>query len=251
MKYGNLLYLTFLLLLACSSHKNTAEQTAALADQFVHDAFTMTGDYHWSFQLMGTTQHSVHEFHPDYIDYEMEGKVYSTKYRMTKLSYEQDKQKWIGEDEEGNVYVMFFKEDTDSSLTIYKRKCKSEGLAEALAFDFPAADATEDHGWNIYTSSEKDQADVLPLSGMYAHEGAQISITDSLIVFDGKAFNRLSYHAGERRWVGQSDSTYLQVFFADFENADQLGLSVVLFDDLEVAYRKKYKEGAFLAYQKQ
>ncbi|MEM6805915.1 MAG: hypothetical protein AAF696_31250, partial [Bacteroidota bacterium] len=163
----HLLYYSTILLTACNSHKNTAEQTAALSDQFVHDAFSIRGDYHWSFQLMGTRQHSLHNFHSEYIDYEMEGKVYSTKYRMKKLSYEAAQQKWIGEDEEGNVYVLFFKGATDSTLIIYKRKCKNGGLAEALEFEFPAADATDDHGWNVYSAAQKDQADMLPISGNY------------------------------------------------------------------------------------
>ncbi|MEM8896811.1 MAG: hypothetical protein AAGC85_01845 [Bacteroidota bacterium] len=254
MKYktlSSISLLTTLMVLNACSHKSSQEEIAAVEDQFTQDEFSLTGDYHWSFQLMGGTQHSVHTFFADSIDYTMEGKVYSTDYTMKKLSFDQTRQKWIGRDENGFVYVLFFKEQTDSTLTIYKRKCKANGIEEALSFSFPEANATEDHGWNVYTYSHADVRDVLPISGTFHYDAIKLDITDSLVVLDEKEFRRLSYHQGERRWVGEHDTTYLQIFFEEAENDQELSLSVAIHTDLEKTYRIKYQEVEFLPYNRQ
>lgn len=41
----------------------------------------------------------------------------------------------------------------DSTITIYKRKCKKGGLKEALGFYKPSDTTSLDYGWNVYTKS--------------------------------------------------------------------------------------------------
>ena len=238
-------------LFSCS-HKNTPEQTQEFADQLTSDNFTLTGDYHWNFQLMGGTQHSIHTFYPDSITYVMEGKVYSATYTMKKLAFDQSQNKWIGQDGDGIVYVLFFKDKTDTSITLYKHKCSTNGLQEALDFEIPTPNATEDHGWNIYTLSEEDTEDMLSLSGNYVYKDTSLMVFDSLVIFNGKQFHKLSYHAGERRWVGQTnDSTFLQLFFKELAPVDSLSISVMEFTDWEKAYQTKYHTVNFAKYVKQ
>ena len=238
------------LLLSSCARQNTAEETQKFADQLVADPFTLTGDYHWKFQLMGGTQHSVHTFYPDSIAYAMDGRVCATDYTMRKLSYDQSLNKWIGEDEDSIVYVLFFRDLTDSTLTLYKHKCSSGGLAEAVNFELPLPNATEDHGWNVYAHAASEEADCLPVSGTYAAPTGSLELSDSLVVYNNKPFTRLSYHAGERRWVGQADSVFLQLFFREFSDFTQLHLSVTEFTDLERAYRTKYNTVNFREYKK-
>jgi len=238
-------------LFSCS-HKNTPEQTQKLADQLTNDDFALTGDYHWNFQLMGGTQHSVHTFYADSITYVMEGKVYSATYTMKKLAFEQAKNKWIGQDGDDIVYVLFFKDKTDNSITLYKHKCSTNGLQEALDFETPAPDATDDHGWNIYTLSKEDTEDILSLSGNYTYKDTSLVISDSLVIFNEKRFSKLSFHVGERRWVGQADdSTFLQLFFEKLAPVDSLPISVTEFTDWEKAYQTKYHTVNFAKYVKQ
>lgn len=45
-------------------------------------------------------------------------------------------------------FLMFFKDITNSTVTIFKKQCKD--LSEAENFSIPPADTQEDHGWNIY-----------------------------------------------------------------------------------------------------
>ncbi len=115
------------------------------------DAFEYRGKYVWEFMLDKGKQVSTHTFFAEKIDYQMEGKTYSTKYTMKKISYDKKMNKWIGKDEAGNVYVLFFKNKTENAVTIYKHKCKEGGLEEANNFKMPPANSENDHGWNEYT----------------------------------------------------------------------------------------------------
>ena len=248
MKVGYWFFLTGVLF-SCA-YKNTKEQTQKFADQLVQDDFTLSGTYHWNFRLMGGTQHSVHTLYPDSIAYSMEGKVYSTTYTMRKLSYEKTANKWIGEDGDGIVYVLFFQDITGSTVSIYKRKCKTNGLEEALEFDLPASGATEDHGWNVYTLDSMDQEDLLALAGTYFNAHDRLFIADSTVLYQGKWFSKLSHHAGERRWVGKAGSMYLQLFFKDFSNLDSLAISADQFTNLEAAYQTKFHTVEFDPYLK-
>ncbi len=115
-----------------------------------NEPFEYRGKYVWNFKILFTKQTSIHTFFEDRIEYEMKGKIYSTAYTMKKISYDKKSNKWIGKDEKENVYVLFFKDKTPNSVTIYKHKCKDGGLQEAKEFQKPASDTKEDHGWNVY-----------------------------------------------------------------------------------------------------
>jgi len=243
-------YMLLLLGFAACAHKNTPEQTKKLSKSLVNDEFSLSGSYHWNFRLLGGTQNSIHSFYPDSITYTMKGRVYSTAYTMKKLSYEKDKNKWIGQDEDGIVYALFFKNMNKKGITMYKRKCKSNGLAEAIQLEVPAPDATEDHGWNVYTSANNDQEDELPIKGVFTYNSQKLVLSDNLVKLHDKAYKKLSYHAGERRWVGKSGSTYIQLFFKNFSSKEAIGISVTSFQDLEKAYRTKFKTVSFKKYQR-
>lgn len=218
--------------------------------QLKQDELPLFGTYRWQFFLGPVKQVSTHNFLSSAIDYQMTGKVYSTDYRMHQLSYDATQKKWIGT-ADGVVYVLFFKDISDNTLTLYKRKCKN-GLAEAVAFSRPADDATTDHGWNIYTldgvTAEKD---TLPVSGMYQSiNNEQISLSDASVTWQGKTYQKLTHHQGEKLWVGQLDDTYLLLFYQLPTSADTaLSLSLQIFDNIEKAYQAKHDEQKFTNYQ--
>jgi len=164
---------------------------------------------------------------------------------MRKLSFEKTENKWIGEDDEGIVYVLFFKDYGTETVTIYKHKCKTNGLSEALQFTLPDIDATTDHGWNSYTSTGLDSEDLLPIAGKYNHNENDLVLSDQKVIFNGKTYEKMSYHAGERRWVGAADGLFLQIFFEDFSENEELNLSLDEFTDLEKAYKTKYQTVEF------
>lgn len=254
------IYLLFVFIFILSCHKQsnqkkleelsfeTSGQLSSQEMQLAKDDFPLTGTYHWKFKLMGVTQHSIHIFYPNKIEYIMKGKVHSTQYTMKKISYQKNKNKWIGKDDHNTVYVLFFKNQSTKGIEIYKRKCKD--MAEAVAFDVPPADATTDHGWNVYYIQDEEVQEKMTIVGNYIGNQQEVFLSDNLVVYDGKDFNKLSFHQGERRWVGQNNNTYLQVFFKDLSNEAQLYLAIDKFHDLEKVYKTKYNEGVFKSYQR-
>lgn len=242
-----------LLLLSCG-YKNSTKDTQKFADQLKKDAFELKGTYYWNFKLMGTLQESVNTFYADSIVYEMKGNIYATKYTMQKLSYDYKEKRWIGQDPDKNVYVLFFKEITDSTMVIYKHKCKNKGLQEALEFPYPKPDDTKNHGWNIYKNKRNVLVeDNLPFTGTYISTKENISITNGAINFNNKKYEKLSYHPGERRWTGKYKNTkeYLQLFFKPFSNYDTIYIHIKEHYDLEKAYKTKYnKDNQFIKFIK-
>lgn len=248
-----LLTLVTLLLFSCG-YKNTTKDTEKFASKLKKDAFELKGTYYWNFKLMGALQESINKFYADSIVYEMKGKIYSTKYTMQKLSYDRAEKRWIGQDSDKTVYVLFFKEVTDSTMVIYKHKCNNKGIEEALKFPYPKPDATEDHGWNVYHNHKKVLAeDNMPFTGQYISEKEKISIGNNAINFNTKKYEKMSYHPGERRWTGKYENTkeYLQLFFKPFSNYDTVYIHIKKYYDLEKAYKTKYnKDNQFIKFIK-
>lgn len=117
----------------------------------------LSGTFVWNFNIPGLgDQVSKMTFFEDSVVYDMAGPAYTTNYLMMKESYAEtnNQKRWIGVGKGGSInkdgvyFVMFVKDITATSATIYKREC--ENKAEAESFAYPAADATADHGWNIY-----------------------------------------------------------------------------------------------------
>lgn len=237
-----LIAIVTLSLLSCG-YKNSQKETKKFADKLKNDSFNLKGTHYWDFKLMGALQESINTFYADSIMYEMKGKIYATKYTIQKLSYDAVEKKWIGQDANKNVYVLFFKEITDSTMVIYKHKCKNKGLQEAIEFPYPKPDATKDHGWNVYRTKRNILVeDNLPFTGVYLSEKQSISITNDTINFNGKKYEKMSYHPGERRWTGKHKNTkeYLQLFFKPFSNYDTIYTHIKQHYDLEKAYKTKY-----------
>lgn len=234
------LIIGLLYLFSSCAYKNTKEDVKQYKNELVQDVFPYHEKYSWSFQLMGKTQVSTHAFFRDSIVYDMKGKIHSTNYSIRKLSYNALQNKWIGESPDKVVYTLFFKDKTDSTITIYKHKCKTNGLEEAINFSFPKDEATEDHGWNIYTLKGFRTEDLLQISNHYSNELNSLFISDKIVVINDKQVKKMSFHSGERRWVGKYKNNYLLVFFKELKNEGNLSLSIKWFNDLEQLYKTKY-----------
>jgi len=248
----SILIVTIALFLSSCSYKNSKEDIEKHKKEFIYDAFPYQGEYSWSFQLMGSTQESIHTFFADSILYEMKGKIHSTDYPMKKLSFNSKQNKWIGESTDKKVYVLFFKNKTDSTLTIYKRLCKTNGLKEALQFTKPKEDATEDHGWNTYTLKGYKTTESLPFSGTFSSKTNTITVSDTSFVYNNKPIKKLSYHSGGRRWVGKYENQYLLIFYQKTKESDSLQLHINWYDDLELLYKTKYNSiKGWTTYKKQ
>lgn len=230
-----------LLMISSCVQKNNSEDITKFSAQLVHDTFPYAGKYSWKFDLMTSEQVSTHILHADSITYTMSGKVYNTDYTMKKLSFDNSNNKWIGIDENGIAYALFFKDKTDTTLTIYKHKCKSNGIEEALQFAKPAADATSDHGWNVYSLNGHDLKDVLPVTGRFNNDKNILEISDGIVVINGKIVEKISFHAGERRWVGKYGSEYVQLFFQNMNEMEHPEISITWSSNSQELYNTKYQ----------
>lgn len=239
MKITSLL-VAIVVLVSCT-HRNNINELSKYEKDLKKDLFPYQGNYVWKFDLMGGEQVSTHTLYPDSVVYQMSGNIYSTRYNMKKLSYDKDINKWIGEDENRIVYVLFFKDKTDSTITIYKHKCKSKGLEEALQFGKPAPDATEDHGWNVYSLNGYYEKEQLPITGNFSNGSASIFLSDSLVRFAGKEVQKISFHKGERRWVGKYQNQYLQIFFKSLAVTNSIQIAMAWSNNLETLYLTKYE----------
>lgn len=243
------LFLIIGLLSSCSTD-TTQSQASDWAKLKPQDILQYSGEYHWDFNLMGGRQNSTHVFYQDSITYSMKGIVYETNYTMNKLSFDASVGKWIGMDQDGVVYVLFFKNQADTALLIYKHKCSDNGLEEADRFLMPDIAATEDHGWNLYSKNRMDVEDRLVIHDSYVRDDTiQIAITDSLVTLNKQSYNKKSYHAGERRWMGVSNDHYLLLFWDD-STSHTINLYIEEGSDLEKLYKTKHHQIKTLTYER-
>lgn len=238
------------------AQKATTPHTEVLVQQqttpLKNDTFPLTGSYRWTFFLGPVEQLSTHTFAPNHIDYQMQGKIHSTKYRMQQLSYDHSQNKWIGQTPDGTVYTLFFKNIESDKLTIYKRKC-TKGLSEATALPRPSDDTTADHGWNVYTREDVVETnDTLGFDGtFYGHDGQTLTFHDDKAIWDNKTYQKLSHHLGERRWVGKNGNQYLLIFYDYVKGTPQGKFAVIAIDDVTHAYQLKHNQQKFITYEVQ
>ncbi len=149
----------YMSLLNCQS-TGKQENNLALQDS----KLPFLGKYTWSFEVPDEgPQLSSFTFSSDSILYSMKGPAFTTEYTQMVVSYDVAEMRSItvgkggSNNKDGIYFVMFFKDITDSTLTIYKHESDA-GLQGALKFKYPANDAEEDHGWNVYKKVSLDDS---------------------------------------------------------------------------------------------
>jgi hypothetical protein len=111
------------------------------------------GLYTWAFDIPGMgKQLSAHTFYADSIRYEMTGNAYTNSYTQQLIAYDATEQRCVtragGGGKDGVYFVLFFKDITPVTITIYKKQCDTK--EEAMTLPVPDAATKANHGWNIY-----------------------------------------------------------------------------------------------------
>ena len=148
LKTAFLIFTVFLFLTSCrSENENPTTQNPTIS-------LPISGSYAWKFSIpaMGE-QTSMHNFSNEVIGYTMSGSAYTVNYDMLVKSYETDKKKIITKGKEGSpkagkYFVIFLKDITTNSVTIYKAEVADEDAAKNYVV--PADTDTQNHGWNVY-----------------------------------------------------------------------------------------------------
>ncbi len=122
-----------------------------------NDSIDFLGSFSREFDVQGTTQRATYAIAQDKINYDLAGGFAQTNYDTAKEYFSSDDNRWIGYRASNDTYyVIFFKNTSDTEVTLYKKEVAS--LDAGKKEPIPAADNTENHGWNTY---KKD----LPISG--------------------------------------------------------------------------------------
>ena len=135
-----------------------------------NDTISFEGSFSREFDVQGTIQRATYTISQDNVNYDLDGGFVQTNYNIINEYYDSNDNRLIGYHESNNTYyVIFFKNISDSEITLYKKEVAS--LDDGENEPIPAANNTENHGWNTY---QKD----LPKSGkvenLYApQEGGQ------------------------------------------------------------------------------
>lgn len=130
---------------------------SSLVLTFTLMAFTndtpVKGKYRWDFEIPGSgVQSSVHDFADTCILYTMKGSAYTVEYRMDILKHEKNRYLLKGAEgspKSGRFFVIYLKDITSDTITLYKKEFTT--MEEAEAFSQPDISNTESHGWNVYT----------------------------------------------------------------------------------------------------
>ncbi len=66
-------------------------------------------------------------------------------------SYDEGDKRWIGHTDKNQYYLIFFKNITESNITIYKQKVANPNDAQNIPI--PSDSNTDNYGWNTYNKS--------------------------------------------------------------------------------------------------
>jgi len=112
------------------------------------DVISFEGSFSRDFEVQGTAQRATYTITQSTIRYDLIG-GHQTNYTTTKNYFSTNNNRWIGYRESNSTfYVIFFKDISDTEITLYKKEVAS--LDEGESTNVPAADDTENHGWNTY-----------------------------------------------------------------------------------------------------
>ena len=122
-----------------------------------NDTIAFEGSFSREFDVQGATQRATYSITQDKINYDLAGGFAQTQYDTAKQYYSSGDNRWIGYRESNTTYyVIFFKNVSETEITLYKKEVAS--LEAGKTTPVPAADNTENYGWNVYKKN-------LPVSG--------------------------------------------------------------------------------------
>ena len=161
---------------------------------------TFEGVFSRAFEVQGFQQRATYTIGQENISYELTGGIGQASYSIGEKYFSSNDNRWIGyRESNATYYLMFFKNISDTEISIYKKEVSS--LEEGKAAPIPAADDTENYGWNIYKKN-------LPISGSVTNLHAPNDTIDYTqnppVVSEVKPFHYFSFK--EAAEVTENDS---------------------------------------------
>ncbi|MEM8928499.1 MAG: hypothetical protein AAGC45_09860 [Bacteroidota bacterium] len=113
------------------------------------DPISFEGTWNRQFEAGPGNWHNVsYKVYQDSIRYTLSGSVGQANYVLLRDTFMLQDQRYIGHTPQGTHYLIFVKDATDQSITLYKQPI--ENISEGMTLAVPPADTQENHGWNTY-----------------------------------------------------------------------------------------------------
>lgn len=142
----NLSILFTLLLITFSSCK---KEEIPIIDP-VLDIPEFVGNWQREYKIIGATFVASYKIDTNKIEYSNVGNgPGNAEYTIQFDSYDETDKRWIGHTEDNKYYLIFFKDITAESITLYKEKVNDPN--EAMNTPVPSDDNSQNYGWNTYT----------------------------------------------------------------------------------------------------
>lgn len=137
-----LLSISLLLITACQ--KEELDENVVIPDEI-----PFTGEWSRSFEAgPGNTHNASYKIYNDSIRYTIAGTFVNSDYVMLRDTFLLENNRFIGHTESNVYYLIFVKDVSSSSITVYKQEVAS--VEEGMSIEVPAANTNENYGWTTF-----------------------------------------------------------------------------------------------------
>lgn len=134
-------FIPFVILSACDKEE---DKVNSLIEQI-----PFVGTWSWQFEAgPGNLHTATYHIYQDSIRYKLVGNVGNADYVLQRDTFLKENNRFVGHTDQDIYYLIFAKNITQDSITLYKQVVTS--LSEGLTLDVPANNTTANHGWNVY-----------------------------------------------------------------------------------------------------
>lgn len=138
-----LLLISLLFILSCD------KESDPILPPYEPIAIPFEGTWTRQFEAGPGNLHDVqYSIYQDSIRYQLSGPIGNADYVLHRDSFSLENNRFIGHTTDDQYYLLFAKNVTTDSITVYKQTV--ETLEEGLILPVPSASTTANHGWNIF-----------------------------------------------------------------------------------------------------
>lgn len=249
------------LLSGCGSSNVNYAQVAKTKLGDFSNPMPFLGDYTRQYNILDKAHTMQLSFDENSGTLKTSGQLLNQDARFTTLGYDPKAKRWLGVSDAGSLLLIFWGGSaSDSEIKIYKRffplKSKSKDsflkkIDEVTALARPEAGDNTYTGWNtLHKGNSAPLDNTLPYLGKFiaipqkdnTPRIKEFTFTDNALSINGMDIKKLSYHTGDRRWVGQVGERFALMFLNPTSEADTFDISFSLYDNHKYLYNAKPDE---------
>lgn len=129
--------------------KKDNEEIAPLPNTTAKSIIPFTGIWDRKFEAgPGNLHTAMYSIYQDSIRYTLTGSIGNANYVLERDTFIPQYNRFIGHTNSNEYYIMFTKNISNDSITIYKQKV--DDFEEGLSIGIPSDTTTQNHGWNTF-----------------------------------------------------------------------------------------------------